>query len=38
MVTHDPEVEQYAERIINIKDGKITKDHGSSKKYLWKAH
>jgi len=36
MVTHDPYVASHAERLLDIMDGKIMKDHGSSKKFLWK--
>ena len=36
VVTHDPKIADYAEKIVNIKDGKITENHLSSEKYLWK--
>ena len=36
IVTHDPHIAEYAEKIINIKDGKIVKNHSKAKDYLWK--
>ncbi len=35
IVTHDPNIANYAEVIINIKDGKIIENHLSAKEYLW---
>ena len=36
IVTHDPKIAEYAEKIVNIKDGQIVKNHLKAKKYLWK--
>lgn len=36
IVTHDPKIAEYAEEIINIKDGQIVKNHSKAKDYLWK--
>jgi len=36
VVTHDAKIADYAEKIINIQDGKIIKDHSTAKEYLWK--
>lgn len=36
IVTHDPKIAEYAEEIINIKDGQIVKNHSKAKGYLWK--
>ncbi|MCK4781321.1 ABC transporter ATP-binding protein [Candidatus Parcubacteria bacterium] len=36
VVTHDPNIANYAEEIINIKDGQITKNHLAAEKVLWK--
>jgi len=35
VVTHDPYIARYAKRKLNLKDGKILKDHMASKRYLW---
>jgi len=35
VVTHDSKIAEYAEQIINIEDGQITKNHGTAKEYLW---
>jgi len=36
IVTHDPKIAEYAEKIISIKDGQIVKNHLKAKDYLWK--
>ena len=36
IVTHDPQIAEYAEKIVNIKDGQIVKNHSIAKDYLWK--
>ncbi len=36
IVTHDPNIANYAEEIVNIKDGQIVKNHLTMKKVLWK--
>ena len=36
VVTHDAKIADYAEKIINIQDGKIIKNHSTAKEYLWK--
>jgi len=36
VVTHDPNIANYSEKIINIIDGKITTNHQIAKKSLWK--
>lgn len=36
VVTHDPKIANYAEKIINIQDGQIVENHLASDKYLWK--
>ncbi len=36
IVTHDPKIAEYAEKIVNIKDGQIVKNHLITKDYLWK--
>lgn len=36
IVTHDPKIAEYAEKIVNIKDGQIVKNHLKTKDYLWK--
>jgi len=36
VVTHDPSIANYSEKIINIIDGKITTNHQIAKKSLWK--
>ena len=38
VVTHDPNIANYAEEIVNIKDGQIIKNHLSAKEYLWQNH
>lgn len=35
VVTHDPNIASYSEEIINIKDGQIVLNHGSSDDILW---
>jgi len=35
IVTHDPNIANYAEEIINIKDGQIVKNHLTAEKVLW---
>ncbi|MFH1656500.1 MAG: ABC transporter ATP-binding protein [Candidatus Nealsonbacteria bacterium] len=35
VVTHDPNIAQYSEEVINIQDGKILRNHSKSKKVLW---
>jgi putative ABC transport system ATP-binding protein len=35
VVTHDPNIADYTEETINIKDGEIVKNHTHSKDYLW---
>lgn len=35
IVTHDPNIANYAEAIVNIEDGKIVENHLGAKKYLW---
>ncbi|MCK4473660.1 ABC transporter ATP-binding protein [Candidatus Parcubacteria bacterium] len=35
IVTHDPNIANYAEEIVNIKDGQIVKNHLTMKKVLW---
>ncbi len=36
IVTHDPKIAEYSEKIVNIKDGQIVKNHLKAKDYLWK--
>ncbi len=36
VVTHDPKIAEYAQKIVNIKDGQLVKNHLGSKRYLWK--
>lgn len=36
VVTHDPNIADYSEKIINIIDGKIITDHQVAKKVLWR--
>ncbi|MCK5044794.1 ABC transporter ATP-binding protein [Candidatus Parcubacteria bacterium] len=36
IVTHDPKIANYAEKIINIKDGQIVKNGLTAKESLWK--
>ncbi|MEM5804637.1 MAG: ABC transporter ATP-binding protein [Candidatus Aenigmatarchaeota archaeon] len=38
MVTHDPYIAGRAERLVNIMDGRILKDHEASRKFLWKTN
>jgi putative ABC transport system ATP-binding protein len=35
VVTHDPNIAEYTEETINIRDGQIVKDHNQSSKVLW---
>ena len=35
VVTHDPNIAGYAETIVNITDGRITKNHIAAKKFVW---
>ncbi len=36
VVTHDPEIANYSDQILNIKDGKLIHNHIQSSKVLWK--
>ncbi len=36
VVTHDANIANYAEQVINIEDGKIIENHSTAKEYLWK--
>lgn len=36
VVTHDAKIADYAEKIINIQDGKIIENHSAAREYLWK--
>ena len=36
VVTHDPNIAGYSEKIVNIKDGQITINHQQAGKVLWK--
>jgi putative ABC transport system ATP-binding protein len=36
VVTHDPNIAGYSEKIVNIKDGQITINHQQTEKVLWK--
>ncbi len=36
VVTHDSNIANYAEEIIQIKDGQIVENHANGRKYLWK--
>ncbi len=36
VVTHDPNIANYSEQIINIQDGQIIKNHFRTEKVLWK--
>lgn len=36
VVTHDPYVASFAERLLNLRDGRIIKDHGYVEEFLWK--
>ncbi|MGB9743552.1 MAG: ABC transporter ATP-binding protein [Minisyncoccales bacterium] len=36
VVTHDPNIAQYSEQIINIKDGQVVVNHQQAAKVLWK--
>lgn len=36
VVTHDPNIANYSQKIINIKDGQIISDHLAASKVLWK--
>jgi len=35
VITHDPNIARYSEKIVNIKDGKIVHNHLQTKKVLW---
>ncbi len=35
VVTHDPNIAEYSEQIVNIKDGQIVVNHQQAKKVLW---
>jgi putative ABC transport system ATP-binding protein len=35
VVTHDPNIADYAETVVNIKDGEILRDHRAGARYLW---
>jgi len=35
VVTHDPNIANYSEEIINIKDGQIIANHLTASKVLW---
>jgi putative ABC transport system ATP-binding protein len=35
VVTHDPNIASYSEKIVNIKDGQITVNHQQAAKVLW---
>lgn len=35
VVTHDPNIADYSEKVISIKDGQIVSDHLSKKEILW---
>ena len=37
VVTHDPKIANYAEKIVSIKDGQIIENHSSAEDYLWKS-
>jgi len=36
VVTHDAKIANYAEKTINIQDGKIIENHSAAKEFLWK--
>jgi len=36
VVTHDPNIANYSEEIVNIKDGQIISNHRATKEVLWK--
>lgn len=36
VVTHDPNIANYSEKIFNIKDGEIITNHQEASKFLWK--
>ena len=36
VVTHDPNIADYSEKIFNIKDGEIIVNHQEASKFLWK--
>lgn len=36
VVTHDPNIANYSEKIINIRDGQIISNHQKAKEVLWK--
>lgn len=38
VVTHDPYVASFAQRLLNLRDGRIIPDHGYVEKFLWKNH
>lgn len=35
VVTHDPNIANYSQEVVNIQDGQIIKNHNASKKSLW---
>jgi len=35
VVTHDPHIADYSEKIINLKDGRVIKDHLAREEILW---
>jgi len=35
VVTHDPNIADYSEIIVNIKDGQIVANHKQTSKILW---
>jgi len=36
VVTHDPNIADYSEKIFHIKDGEIITNHQKASKFLWK--
>lgn len=36
VVTHDPYVASFAKRLLNLRDGRLIKDHGYVEQFLWK--
>jgi len=36
VVTHDPKIANYTEKILNIKDGEVFANHQAAEKVLWK--
>jgi putative ABC transport system ATP-binding protein len=35
VVTHDPNIADYSDKLVNIKDGQIIKNHSQAAKTLW---